>query len=263
MLSRRAVLGGGMAACLSIVPLTSAEARARGWPHDARGAVSITYDDGLDSQLDLAVPTLDALGVKATFFVTMDNIRHRLGDWAALAGRGHELADHTVSHPCDLRRFTPRWFVDHQIKPMERWLTSVDPHRQQPVYAYPCDVTNLGAGSANVQAHRYARLLRNAGIVAARTSEGEPNNPARLRARAYRLQALAAGYDAPTVEAVLSYLDLAERRGHWAILVFHEIGDSVPQQGEVTRSLHDDVLRHIASSRLWAAPMGEAFSRLG
>ena len=257
--NRRTLIAGGLAVSLSIIA-SRASARAQVWPNGRRGAVSLTYDDGLDSQLDIAVPALDALGLKATFFLTMTNIRHRLADWAALPASGHELANHTISHPCDLQRFTPTRFMKQQIEPMEQWLASTDPHHDHPVFAYPCDVTNLGPGSANNQAHRYARLLHAAGIAAARTSEGEPNNPASLRERAYRLQALAIGYDAPDLATVTNYLEVAARRGHWAILVFHEITTGVPSEGGVAQLLHDAILRHVSSSPLWAAPMGEVFA---
>lgn len=30
-------------------------------------------------------------------------MKDRAADWAKLAHRGHELANHTVSHPCDLQ----------------------------------------------------------------------------------------------------------------------------------------------------------------
>jgi peptidoglycan/xylan/chitin deacetylase (PgdA/CDA1 family) len=38
------------------------------WPAGHRGAVSLSYDDGLDSQLDLAVPALERHGFRGTFF---------------------------------------------------------------------------------------------------------------------------------------------------------------------------------------------------
>lgn len=254
-MSRRALLGRGVALSVALVTPGVAVGRAAlPWPGGRKGAVSLTYDDGLDSQLDLAVPALDELGLKATFFVTMQNIQHRLTDWAALPAGGHELANHTVSHPCDLRRYSPREFIEREVAPMERWLASIDPGRHDPTYAYPCDVTNLGPGSANAQARRYARLLASTGVVAARTSEGEPNNPARPRRRSYRLQALAVGYDAPDLDAVMRYLSLAERRGHWAILVFHDIKTADLQPGDTGSEMHEGILVRVASSSLWTAP---------
>ena len=44
----------------------------------ARAAVSLAYDDALDSQLDNAIPALDRHGLRATFYLTAGNIQ-RLG----------------------------------------------------------------------------------------------------------------------------------------------------------------------------------------
>ena len=106
--SRRALLVGlGSLGVALVGQPPSALARAgRGyWPNASRAAVSLTYDDGLNSQLDNAAPELDALGLKATFFLTEENCAERLADWIKLAHEGHEMADHTVSHPCELKRF--------------------------------------------------------------------------------------------------------------------------------------------------------------
>ena len=40
------------------------------WPENYTSAVCLTYDDGLDCHLDVAVPELDSYGVKGTFFCT-------------------------------------------------------------------------------------------------------------------------------------------------------------------------------------------------
>lgn len=65
-------------------------------------AVVITYDDAIDQQLDNAVPVLDSLGLKATFYVTAfsASMQNRMYDWKKLAEKGHELGNHTLFHPC-------------------------------------------------------------------------------------------------------------------------------------------------------------------
>jgi len=95
---------------LSILSAGSARAHRTVWPGGARGAVSLTYDDALNSQLDNAVPQLEARGLRGTFFLTEENIGDRLADWQAVARAGHEIADHTVHHPCDLRGYSPARF---------------------------------------------------------------------------------------------------------------------------------------------------------
>ncbi len=39
------------------------------WPGSYRAAVSLSFDDGLRSQLEVAVPILDRAGLRATFYL--------------------------------------------------------------------------------------------------------------------------------------------------------------------------------------------------
>ncbi len=83
----------------------------------ARGAFALTFDDALLCLYDNALPILDSLGMKATFFVVSGYIG-RLSHWdvykrphmdegqiADLLRRGHQIGSHTVTHP-DLRRLS-------------------------------------------------------------------------------------------------------------------------------------------------------------
>ncbi len=38
------------------------------WPHGAKAAVSLAYDDALDSQLDNPLPALDRSGLKGSLY---------------------------------------------------------------------------------------------------------------------------------------------------------------------------------------------------
>ena len=219
----------------------------RGWP---KGYVSLTYDDGLSSQLDIAVPQLERAGFRGTFFLTWNNMQDRAQDWAALARRGHELANHTISHPCDLQREGVEQFKDKEIDPMQHWLARIEGPKRSRDFAYPCDVTNIGPGNPNQQADRYANLLRSAGVVRARTSEGPPNSLQWTEDAPYRLQALAFGYDAQSGSQIKDYLDHAVRDSRWAILVFHEIGSGKPSDGSISPREHAGLLQMIREMRL-------------
>lgn len=91
-----------MFAALLILPLVASAGAQVTWPHGAKVAVSLSYDDALDSQLDHAAPALDRHGFKATFYVTIGNeaMLARSDAWQALARNGHELGNHTIYHPC-------------------------------------------------------------------------------------------------------------------------------------------------------------------
>ncbi len=74
------------------------------WPQGRKGAVSITYDDGLDCHYEFVAPAWDHHGLQVTFYVsfvkpfpsTMDNPEA----WRQLAAKGHELGNHSLFHAC-------------------------------------------------------------------------------------------------------------------------------------------------------------------
>ena len=57
------------------------------WPHGCRSAVSISFDDGRDSQLAKAVPKMDERDLKGTFYVPMrqENYLEAYAPWIAVA----------------------------------------------------------------------------------------------------------------------------------------------------------------------------------
>ncbi|RPI45985.1 MAG: chitooligosaccharide deacetylase [Bacteroidetes bacterium] len=77
------------------------------WPENKKAAVCLTFDDGLDSHLDNAIPLLDAYGFKATFFCTGNSgsLHRRTDEWKRIVENGHELGNHTLFHPCDGRSY--------------------------------------------------------------------------------------------------------------------------------------------------------------
>jgi peptidoglycan/xylan/chitin deacetylase (PgdA/CDA1 family) len=72
------------------------------WPKNTRTAVSLSYDDALNSQLEHAVPALDKYDIQASFYLiaAADPLRERMGEWRDLAAGGHELGNHTIYHAC-------------------------------------------------------------------------------------------------------------------------------------------------------------------
>lgn len=94
-------------AAMSFVLLFSAArqvpaADAFRWPEGVRAAVSLSYDDALDSQLDHAIPALDRAGLRGSFYLQLSNpsVRARMAKWRAAAARGHELGNHSLFHQC-------------------------------------------------------------------------------------------------------------------------------------------------------------------
>ncbi len=68
-------------------------------PAGAGGVVYLTFDDGPSGYTHAVLDVLDRHGAKATFFVLGSNIGGRQSTAAAIRQRGHEIGNHTWSHP--------------------------------------------------------------------------------------------------------------------------------------------------------------------
>ena len=121
------------------------------WPRHKKAVIVLTYDDGLNSQLNTAIPQLDSAGFKATFFLIGGDLDYNnIPKWRAAAKKGFELANHTIYHPCistednpvASQKYTPNTIVN-EIGIMNTILFALDGNTSR-TYAYPCTETSVG-----------------------------------------------------------------------------------------------------------------------
>lgn len=123
-------------------------------------AVVLTYDDALDQHLDNAVPVLDSLKLKATFYVTAStaSVQKRLNEWRALSAKGYELGNHTLYHPClggpgrewvakeyDINNYTVKRMVE-EIRMTNTFLQALDGKTKR-TFAFTCGDMKIGDSS--------------------------------------------------------------------------------------------------------------------
>jgi peptidoglycan/xylan/chitin deacetylase (PgdA/CDA1 family) len=140
---------------LFLILLNNTHAQNNLW-NGKQCAVVLTYDDGLNVHLTNAIPALDSLGLKGTFYIAdFGNLKKQIKGWRAAAVKGHELANHTVYHPCtgnlpgrefvkpdyDLSRYYIRLMTD-EIKTLKILLTAID-GRDKRTFAFPCGDTKI------------------------------------------------------------------------------------------------------------------------
>ena len=124
-------------------------------------AVSLSYDDALDSQLDNVIPALNSFGFLASFYVvpTSNAFQSRLEAWRSAAKHGHELGNHTLFHSCRASLDDREWVqpdrdldtqsaksVIEEVKLANILLQALD-GRTQRTFAIPCG--DLLAGGVN------------------------------------------------------------------------------------------------------------------
>ncbi len=260
MLQRRRFITG-LGTMTAMVVSGPALGRTRPWPRGKRAAVSLTYDDGLDSQLDNVAPQLDEFGLKATFFITEENMEARLADWQALARRGHEIADHTMTHPCEFGGYTSESYARQELTPMEQFLDTNFGAGRPRSFAYPCGDTRLGAGTAKTRSAAYRAALGST-FLAARTVAGEPNDPRHISRDRYLLNGFEPTYDNDDPRPASAYVQKAVDRGHWAILIFHEVLEKRLGEGDTSKAVHHQILSWLVQQPVWCAPMRDVFQSL-
>jgi len=115
-------------------------------------AVVLTYDDGLPVHLTNALPALDSVGLKGTFYISNYNglLQENTPQWRKAAKDGHELANHTMRHPCeggrpgrefvkpenDLNNYSVKRMIE-DILSMNEALKKIDGKAAR-TFAYPC-----------------------------------------------------------------------------------------------------------------------------
>lgn len=149
------------------------------WPDGCEVAVSLTFDGGLAPQLNFAVPLLNKLGFKATFYLNpREDYRETLKPWREVSEQGHEIGNHSLTHPCscnfsfsrNAENCLEKMSLDdirEDILEAHRRITEVIPSGSK-TFAYPCYETSVGRGLTKKS---YVPIV--AGIFVAARSLGE------------------------------------------------------------------------------------------
>lgn len=231
------------------------------WPDGAKAAVALTYDDGVDVQLDHAVPDLEAARLRGTFYVTgySESFRKRMAEWRAIAVRGHELGNHTLFHPClkqadgrertwvdaerDLNTYSIARIVA-EFRVMDAFLHAVDGEKAHTL-AYTCGDETI-RGVSFVDSIRplapAARAYKHAFRALADPLELDP----------YRVPSWALANDKGA--EMIAWVEQAVQSGALAVFTFHGVGGG--HSINVDREDHQALLRWLDANRarVWTAP---------
>ena len=234
--------------------------RATEWPNGAKGVVVLTYDDSLDSQLDHAIPALDAEGFKATFFLS--NVRTaQVPRWKAAAANGHELADHTLFHPCAAATYPadPRYTTEaytpaamvREIAQQEALLAALD-GKPRHGFGTPCGQTTAGGVDylAPLRAANLVTYIRN-GTATAADAATDVSTLDRMRIPARDFP------EGVTAAQLIAYAQAARDGGGMAVFVFHGVGGDYLQ---VSDAAHRGLIAWLKAqrSRIWVATLDRA-----
>ena len=220
-------------------------------------AVVLTYDDGLNVDLTNAIPALDSLGLKGTFYIAdyFGRLEGQIPKWKLAAAKGHELANHTIFHPCmggmpgrefvvpeyDLNNYTFRRLTE-EIKAMNALLKAIDGKTKR-TFAFPCNDTKLHDTP-------YIDRLKDE-FIAARAVRSEMVSLAHTDL-----------YDLPSYmingqsgDELIALVKEAMSRHSLLIFLFHGVGGD--HALNVSLEAHSKLLHFLAQNRkiVWTAPM--------
>jgi peptidoglycan/xylan/chitin deacetylase (PgdA/CDA1 family) len=188
--------------------------------------------------MDIGLPLFERQHVRVTFYVTPTNLSLRLPLWHQAVLAGHEIGNHSLTHPCTgnfdfsrtnaLEGYTLRR-IRSDIDEADRIIHTLLGVRTTG-YAYPCGQTFVGEG-AGVRSY--------VPVIARRFQSGrlwlseDANHPVRCDLA----QLLGVEMDGKSFADLRPLLDSAIQRGCWLVLAGHEIGDT-GRQTTSTNTLH-------------------------
>ena len=231
------------------------------WPHGAKAAFCLTYDDGFFNHINKVVPLLKKYHFKATFYLTplSGSINLEMEKWKSLAKDGHELGNHTVYHPCsksggaewvkdyyDLDKYTTEQILA-EIQVANTFLQALDGKKTR-TFAYPCTDMYAGGLSFRDSVAHYATAARG-GFY----EPPEPLNP--LDIDIYNVPAW--GPNNNSSKDLIAYIKTILEKGTLGAFIFHGIGE---EPMRVSEQDHETMLKFLDAHRneIWVTTFQEA-----
>jgi len=196
------------------------------WSNGKWVAVSLSFDDARLSQIDTGLALLRDHHVKATFFVQPENVRKRLEGWKQAVADGHEIGNHSQTHPCTGNYAFSRHnaLEGYSLTMMATQLDDANVEIESLLgvkprtFAYPCGLKFVGRG---LDVRSYVLLVAERFLLGRGYMDESPNDPEFCDLS----QAMGTRFDNLDFEQMRTLVDQAAKDGRWIIFVGHEIGE--------------------------------------
>lgn len=193
------------------------------WPQGKRMALSLSFDDARRSN-PTGAALLNEYGVQATFYVLPDRVRDNLPGWEATVKWGHEIANHSVHHPCSGNFGWSLPLEDYTVDRMREELDQANKEIETLLgvsmisYAYPCGQTTIGKGE---RSQSFIPLISEMFVSGREWLSEAPVDPWYCDMAALTGMKM----DNKEFEEILELIESARDRGQWLILAGHETSD--------------------------------------
>ncbi|MBO0861774.1 MAG: polysaccharide deacetylase family protein [Chloracidobacterium sp.] len=246
-----------LALLLSVLAFAQQPSTNFTWPEGKRAALSLSFDDARQSQVDVGLALLDKHKVKATFYVVPSAVERRLEGWKKVVASGHEIGNHSLNHPCtgNFPWSRQKALEDYTVEKMRDELNQANRRIKELLgvtaesFAYPCGQTFVGRG---IDTRSYVPSVATL-FSSGRTWQDEtPNDPGFCDLA----QATGVEMDGRDFEQILPILEKAVETGQWVVLAGHEIGQDGQQTTRVTMLEKLMSYANDPANKIWIAPVG-------
>ena len=227
-------------------------------------AVVLTYDDAINADLDNALPALDSLKLRGTFYLIGSSpvVAKRLPEWRQAAQRGHELGNHALFHPCDgslpgrsfvtpdndLSKYTVGRAVA-EVRATNTLLNAIDGKTAR-TFAYPCGDRQIGG------VYFYDQLKTD--FVAARGVTDGLQTPAQVKLDNVDCYAI----NGQNGQYMIDLVKQAQQSHTLLVFLFHGVGGG--HSLNVDLAAHRQLLRYLKAHEkdIYIAPMVEVAEKI-
>jgi len=180
--------------------------------------VSFRFDDGWQSQYDVALPALQKAGIAGTFYIITHQLKDQgfsgfmtIAEVKQTAADGEEIGAHTQTHP-----HLPTLTVDQQTQEIDGSKSDLQSWGLNPLtFSYP-----YGEYTTDT-----VQIVKDAGFTSAVTTAKKPvlTTSDRLQIESPSIQ------DTDTVASIEQMIQNAMSKHEWLIMTFHRIDESGDQ----------------------------------
>lgn len=203
--------------------------------HSDKAIICLTYDDALDSQLSIAIPQLDSLGLKGTFFLnSIQGTSGILGQgspafygWRKASQNGHELGNHTLFHSCPekfgwkkeeaIESYTVEELLK-EIEVMNLYLKQIDKKTALRPFAFPCNILTIKGVD-------YSKKLKELHLASYARIGGdkesiviEPNKMDMMQVPSWHVQ------EGTSLDELIEFAEKVKKANGLGVFQFHGIG---------------------------------------
>ncbi|MES2649268.1 MAG: polysaccharide deacetylase family protein [Bacteroidota bacterium] len=220
-----------------------------------KAIICLTYDDGLNTQLSTVIPQLDSVGIKATFFLNsiqgssqsdvIGQTPEAVLGWSNAAKNGHELANHTLFHPCPeklgwkktvaIEGYTIARMIK-EISTQNDLLSLIDPNRKIRSYAFPCNNVYIGKTD-------YSKVIREKNLVKFARAGGDSNSVITDFKQLDIMQVPSWHvWTGTTLQELIAFAEKARQSGGMGVYQFHGVGAQIFQ---ISSETHRAFLKYL------------------